>query len=235
MNQVDSDTFLYLQTVWIEIERALFAYFKSYTDSEGYKFVGRLPGSHRPMILRDLAERQISVDALILDETLRPLALIDFPGFVDGAVNLIQSHTSLKQKYLSIKGSLVLAVDTWSQDSIDRLKAADIDLLLIPWVHIVDLLVHHHITMDASVAQNPFADLPPETLKKIGDGLLAIIKPQLQTWLTNRIVRPIESEITRITVELHSSQGQLIRRAFTHLPDAIHFLHLAGDNYTELW
>lgn len=234
---------LLYRMVWAEIERALFSHLTSFVEYEGGKYVGRKTTKSRAMVMTDPDGQNYRVDGVILDESLRPLALVETPGFVENAIQVCEAHQAIKQKHTGIKKSLVVAVDSWSEQSVTRFRSCGISLIQIPLQHIRFVLAQYNIEFDQrdqgdnvqTISRNRLAELSLEEKNQIGHDLIAPIESEIKTLLAECFTDFDTPAITRIRIELESNQGEVTTREFTHLPEAVYFLHFAEANNHELW
>lgn len=231
------------QMIWHEVERALFSHLGSFVEKTGCKFVGGRAAKSRSIVMTDLREQSYEVDAIVVDDTLRPLALIETPGFTDKTVQLCQAHQAIKQKYSSIKKSLVIAVDNWNEESVKYLQSCNIDLVQIPLRQIRLLLAQYNIELDEithesierNIPINRFASLSEAEKQQIGQNLISPIKSEIENILAECFADLEMPSVARIRIELESAHGEITTREFTHLPEAIYFLQYADANTRELW
>lgn len=229
--------------IWNEIERALFSHLASFAEEMGCKFVGRRTAKSRSIVMTDLREQSYEVDAIVVDDTLRPLALIEAPGFIDKAIQVCEAHQAIKQKYGSIKKSLMVTVDNGSEESVKRLQSCDIDLVQIPLQQIQVLLAPYgiefnemaHESTGQSISISRFASLSEEEKQQIGQNLISPIKSAIDHLLAECFVDLDVPSVSRVRIELESDHGEITTREFTHLPEAIYFLQYADANTRELW
>lgn len=230
------------QMIWHEVERALFSHLGSFVEKTGCKFVGGRAAKSRSIVMTDLREQSYEVDAIVVDDTLRPLALIEAPGFIDKASQICEAHQAIKQKYGSIKKSLMVTVDNGSEESVKRLQNCDIDLVQIPLQQIQVLLAPYsiefnemaHESTGQSISINRFASLSEAEKQQIGQNLIAPIKSKIDHLLAECFADLEMPSVARIRIELESAHGEITTREFTHLPEAIYFLQYADANTREL-
>jgi hypothetical protein len=113
------------------------------------------------------------------------------------------------------------------------MKSHDINLFLIPFQKICDLLDKHGIQFNwdekdrktAVASWRRFSRLREADRSEIGVEMINLIKKDLKTLVLNILDDRIEREIEKVMIELHSNLGEVKEYEFLSVEKAIAFLN----------
>jgi hypothetical protein len=169
---------------------------------------------------------------------MQPLLLIEYKYIRykkhnrDKGSWLCTAHNAIRRRYNSIRSSIVILAGSWSGSSLAMMKSHDINLFIIPFDKITELLKTHKIKFDwgekdrdiAVESWTKYSKLSDKQKLKIAEEMIAEIKPDLETaiekTLDNKTIRKIE----RVTIEIHTNIGEVKRFEFEDTRAALDFL-----------
>jgi hypothetical protein len=226
----------------VEMEKALYAFLVNLTQNR-FHFVNRNPERPQKLLLYDRFGIPYNINAVIADESMRPLILIEVEFIRHNRHSLEKSspmctaHPALRRRYASIRSSIAVLAGSWSSSSIAMMKSHDLNVFLIPFSHICDLLAQHNINFDwdekdretALTAWARYAALTDEQKANIGVEMINSIKAELETLVLNILDDQADRQISKVEIELHSNLGEVRVYEFETILEAVEFL-----NSTEL-
>jgi hypothetical protein len=236
------------EAIGAEIEKALNAFLTKLVERHGHHFLSKSPiknkdGSQKKLLMYDKFGTAYNIDSVIANESMQPIILIESKYIRykkhnrDKGSWICTAHPALRRRYGSIRSSLAILAGNWSSSSLAMLKSHDINIFLIPFARICDLLADYGIDFDwdekdrikAIASWNKYDVLSDEERSKIGAEMVNIIKRDLRKLVLSILNDQAEREIDKVVIELHSSLGEVKEYEFTNVNDAVAFL-----NTTEL-
>lgn len=123
---------------------------------------------------------------------------------------------------------------SWSSSSLAMMRSFDINIFLIPFNRICDLLAQYNIDFNwgekdritAVKSWNKYAKLKAFQKTAIGTQMIDLVKDDLEAIIVSILDDTIERDVDRISIELHSNIGEVKIREFTTVQDAIDFLNM---------
>lgn len=211
-------------------------------------------GRHKKLLLYDNFGTAYNIDAVIANEAMQPLIVIEYKYIRykkhnrDKGSWLCTAHSSIRRRYASIRSSIAILAGNWSGSSLAMMQSHDINLFLIPFEKIVELLKEKDIDFDwgekdrttAVASWNKYSDLSPEEKLQIGKDMIDLIKPELEARINQILDDSITRSVDRVSVEVHTNIGEVKRFEFDSIQDALEFLEdfgfdelfESGDSFT---
>ena len=151
-------------------------------------------GRDTKLLLRDIAGNDFHIDAVIANERMQPLILIESKYIRykkhnrDKGSWICTAHYSLRRTFPSVRKSIAILAGSWSGSSKALMNSFDVNLFEVSFQHIVDTLKTYGIHFDwgekerdkAMSAWQRWESLSDEEYKEIGGKLLSAIEPQLR-------------------------------------------------------
>lgn len=234
------------EAVGAEMEKALNDFLTNLVESRGYHFLSKSPvknksGSHKKLLLYDKFGTAYNLDAVIANESMQPLILIESKYIRykkhnrDKGSWVCTAHPALRRRYDSIRSSIAVLAGNWSSTSLTMMKSFDINLFLIPFSRICDLLAKYKINFNwgekdretAKDAWKKYSVLTDSQQSEIGSEMVNVVKDELETLVLSILDDTLEREVSRITIELHSNLGEVKAYNFSTVEQAVAFLNTA--------
>ncbi|MBN1991976.1 MAG: hypothetical protein JW953_04685 [Anaerolineae bacterium] len=232
------------EAIGAEMEKALNIFLTDLVESQNFYFISKSPFKNRKKLLMyDKFGTAYNVDAVIANESMQPVILIESKYIRykkhnrDKGSWVCTAHPALRRRYASIRSSIAVLAGNWSSSSITMMKSHDINIFLIPFSRICDLLAQHDIDFDwdekdresAIVSWQRYLRLSNDQRANIGVEMVNDIKAELEMLVLNILDDTVERQISKVVLEFHSNLGEVQSYEFEAIPEAIDFL-----NQTEL-
>jgi len=199
-------------------------------------------GRPKKLLLYDNFGTAYNIDAVITNEEMKPLILIEYKYVRykkhnrDKGSWLCTAHGSIRRRYASIRSSIAILAGNWSGSSLAMIKSHDINLFLIPFEKIVKLLKIKGIDFDwgekdrttAINAWNTYSNLTSAEQLQIGRDMIKIIKPALEETINKILDNAIPRVVDRVSIEVHTNIGEIKRFEFKTIQKAMEFLEDFG-------
>lgn len=224
------------------METALNEYLKEHVQQFNCHLISKgrknKKGKETKLLLYDNYGTQYNIDSVIANEAMQPLIILESKYIRykkhnrDKGSWLCTAHNAVKRRYNSIRSSIAILAGNWSKSSIAMMKSQDINIFLIPFKTIVDLLAKHNIKFDwgekdrhiATEAWGRFCQLSEDEWKAIGIEMIQEIKTALEAAIERTLDNTAEREVTKVTVEVYTNIGEMKRFEFDTIKDALDFL-----------
>ncbi len=143
------------------------------------------------------------------------------------------AHPAVRRRYASIRSSIAVLAGNWSSSSIAMMQSYDINIFLIPFARICELLLFHGINFNwaekdrltAIDSWNRYILLSPSEKQNIGIEMVRTVEDELEQIILTTLDDSIEREIDRVLIELHSNIGEVKVHEFSSVSEAIDFLN----------
>ncbi len=226
------------------MEEALNAFLAETTQQLGYHFISRSPklnakGVPRKLLLHDKFGTAYNIDAVITNESMQPIVLVESKYIRykkhnrDKGSWICTAHPAIRRRYPSVRSSIAVLAGNWSSSSLAMMKSFNINLFLIPFQSICDVLSPHAIDFNweekdraaATQAWRRYTQLTPEQQSAIGTSMVNGIKAELYNRLYAILDDSLPRQIDHITLELHSNLGEVTAMEFGNLAEAVDYLN----------
>ncbi len=145
------------------------------------------------------------------------------------------AHPAIRRRYDSIRSSIAVLAGNWSSSSLAMMKSFDINIFLIPFTRICDLLAKYGIEFDwnekdrvtAIGAWEKYIKLTDRQKSKIGLEMVNAIKDELEKLVLIILDDTVERKIDHVMIELHSNLGEVKTYEFPSIANALDFLNTA--------
>lgn len=236
------------EAIGAEMEKALNAFLENLSDSAGCHFIskglGEGPkGRPKKLLMFDQFGTAYNIDSVIANQSMQPLILIESKYIRykkhnrDKGSWLCTAHPAVRRRYASIRSSIAILAGNWSSSSLAMMKSFDINIFLIPFQRICDLLAEYKIEFDwdekdrvtAIDSWNTYTRLSASKKTSIGTQMIDLVKRDLENTVLRILDDSIEREIDKVSIELHSNIGEVKTYQFPTIQAAVDFL-----NFEEL-
>jgi hypothetical protein len=192
----------------------------------------------KKLLLYDEVGTAYNIDAVVANESFQPLILIEYKYIRykkhnrDKGSWICYAHNSLRRQYSSVRSSIAILAGNWSLTSLAMMRSRDVNVFLIPFSLIVDLLAEFNIRFDWGEKERDIAIeswLKYEALAKrdkiqIAERMIKNVKVPLQEMIARTLDDTIERVADKVAVEVHTNIGELRRFDFTSIDEALSFL-----------
>jgi hypothetical protein len=233
------------EAIGLEMEKALNDFLTNLVEKRGYHFLSKSPvqnkdGKQKKLFMYDKFGTAYNIDAVIANESLQPIILIESKYIRytkhnrDKASWVCTAHPAIRRRYESIRSSIAVLAGSWSSSSMTMMKTFDINLFLINFRSICDLLANQNIAFDwdekdrlkAIDAWNKYSALTSVQKSQIGVQMINIIKSELEILVLSILDDTLEREIDSVMIELHSNLGEVKAYEFSSIEKAVEFLNI---------
>lgn len=234
------------EAIGADMEKALNAFLTDLVESRGYHFLSKSPvtnknGTQKKLLMYDKFGTAYNIDAVIANESMQPMILIESKYIRykkhnrDKGSWVCTAHPAIRRRYQSVRSSIAVLAGNWSSSSLAMMRSFDINIFLIPFKRICDLLAKYEVDFDwdekdrvtALDAWNKYSDLTDTQKSRIGIEMVNAIKDELKKLVLSILDDTAEREIESVTIELHSNLGEVKVYEFSSIEKAVEFLNTA--------
>lgn len=199
-------------------------------------------GKNKKLLLRDQYGTDYNIDAVIANESLQPLIIIEYKYIRykkhnrDKGSWVCTAHNAIRRHYTSIRSSFAILAGNWSGSSVTMMKSHGVNIFMIPFSVISQLLARHEINFDwgekdratALSAWNTYSQLTEEQKMAIGEEMIQTISGELESAINNILDDTLDRELEDIVIEIHTNLGEVKVFKFKTPEEAIEFLEDFG-------
>ncbi len=234
------------EAIGAEMEEALNVFLTELVERHGHHFLSKSPnknkdGAQKKLLMYDKFGTAYNIDAVIANESMQPIILIESKYIRykkhnrDKGSWICTAHPAIRRRYESIRSSIAVLGGNWSSSSLAMMRSFDINIFLIPFKRICDLLATHGIDFDwdekdrvtAIDSWDRYSALSDAQKSDIGVEMVNVIKNELEKLVLSILDDTIERQIERVMIELHSNLGEVKTYEFPTITQAIDFLNTA--------
>ena len=123
-------------------------------------------GKHTKLLLFDNFGTNYNIDSVITNESMQPLILVEYKYIRykkhnrDKGSWLCTAHNAVRRRYNSVRSSIAILAGSWSGTSLAMMKSHDINLFVIPFQKITELLKVYDIKFDWGEKERDVAGYP---------------------------------------------------------------------------
>lgn len=196
------------------------------------------------LLMSDNSGNEYDIDGIITNESLQPLILFESKYIRykkhnrDKGSWICHSHSSVRQRYHSIRSSIAILAGNWSAPSIAMMKSNDINLFITPFEYICKVLIQYGVDFNweekdkekAKAAWYQYNTLSDDEKDRIGEILFEYVEDDVLDLIGKILDNKTEREVEKVIVELVSNLGEYKIYEFDDVKEALDFL---GDEYLE--
>lgn len=195
-------------------------------------------GKEKKLLLYDKHGTGYNIDAVITDEEMKPLIMIEYKYIRykkhnrDKGSWVCTAHSAVRRRYTSIRSSIAILAGNWSRTSLTMLTSHDINVFLIPFDRITALLARHKIVFDwdekdrntAIASWGTYEKLTEEERLAIAEEMIELIKADLEKAILLTLDDTVVRDVKKIVIEVHTNLGEVLTFEFTSPQEAVDFL-----------
>lgn len=199
----------------------------------------------KKLILSDAYGNEYNVDALIANNRLQPLVLIESKYIRykkhnrDKASWICTAHTKLRERYSTLRCSIAILMGSWSRPSKQLLSSFDVKWVEITFENICNTLREYGIEFSwqekdrekAQTARESFQALSDEQKHQIAEALIQPVKLVLQQTLEAALDESTPRALRSVTLLLHTNKGETFMRQFDTLEAATEYLQAFDEQH----
>ena len=236
------------EAIGSSMEDALKKLLNEIADKYGYHYltsgVRKTKSGKRPkkLLMSDKSGNEYDIDGVLANQSMKPLIIFESKYIRykkhnrDKGSWICHAHSAIRRRYHSIRSSIAILAGNWSGPSQAMIRSNNINLFLIPFNHICEVLSELGIDFDweekdrdkAIRAWGNFNKLNSEQKKSIGIKMIDPIKDNLVILIENILDDTVEREVDKVFVELISNLGEVKVYEFESISDALDFLQDDG-------
>ena len=196
----------------------------------------------KQLLMSDKSGNEYNIDGVLANQSMKPLIIFESKYIRykkhnrDKGSWICHAHSAIRRRYHSIRSSIAILAGNWSGPSQAMMSSNNINLFLIPFNHICEVLSELGIDFDweekdrnkAIRAWENFNKLDSEQKKSIGIKMIDPIKDNLVILIENILDDTVEREVDKVLVELISNLGEVKVYEFESISDALDFLQDDG-------
>ena len=228
------------EAIGAHLENALNAFLYHLCKELGYHFISTsVIEGRRKLLLYDNFGTAFNIDVVIANESMQPIILIESKYIRykkhnrDQGSWLCTAHPAIRRRYRSIRSSIAVLAGNWSSSSLAMMKSFDINIFLIPFERICELLAQHGIVFDwdekdslsAKEAWQYYTQLTDSQQKMIGAEMVALVQEDVKSLILRILDDSVTRAIAKVTIELHSNLGEVKIHEFNSVIEAVEFLN----------
>ncbi len=195
-------------------------------------------GKEKKLLLYDKHGTGYNIDAVITDEDMKPLILVEYKYIRykkhnrDKGSWVCTAHSAVRRRYTSIRSSIAILAGNWSKTSLTMMVSHDINIFLIPFDRITELLAKHGIVFDwdekdrntAVSSWGAYEALSEDERLRIAEEMILIIKDDLKRAILQTLDDTVMREVKKIVIEIHTNLGEVLTFEFSDAEEAVKFL-----------
>ena len=196
----------------------------------------------KKLLMSDRYGNEYDIDGVLANQSMKPLIIFESKYIRykkhnrDKGSWICHAHSAIRRRYHSIRSSIAILAGNWSGPSQAMMRSNNINLFLIPFDYICEVLSELDIDFDweekdrdkAIRAWKNFNKLNNEQQKSIGVKMIDLIKDNLVILIENILDDTVEREVDKVLVELISNLGEVKVYEFESISDALDFLQDDG-------
>lgn len=192
----------------------------------------------KKLLMSDNYGNEYDIDGILANENMQPLILFESKYIRykkhnrDKGSWICTAHSAVRRRYHSIRSSIAILAGNWSSSSQAMMRSNDINLFLIPFDFLCELLDEVGIDFNwgekekekAIAAWHKYNTLSEDEINNIGREMVASIEDNLVPLIQNILDESIERRVEKIVVEIVSNLGEVKVFEFNSVESALDFL-----------
>lgn len=231
------------EAIGAEMEKALNTFLGKLVESVGFYFISKgiksKTGRYKKLLMFDSFGTAYNIDSVIANQAMQPIILFESKYIRYKKHNrdkeswLCTAHPAIRRRYASIRSSIAVLAGNWSSSSLAMMRSYDINIFLIPFERICELLFFHGINFNwaekdrvtAINSWNKYKSLSLSEKGNIGIEMVQLVEDELQKIILTTLDDSVERQVDRVLIELHSNIGEVKIHEFSSVSEAIDFLN----------
>jgi len=192
----------------------------------------------KKLLMSDNYGNEYDIDGCLANEKMQPLILFESKYIRykkhnrDKGSWICTAHSAIRRHYHSIRSSIAILAGSWSLSSLAMMRSNDINLFIIPFDFICQLLAEVGIDFNweekdqnkARDAWYQYNELSDDQKSEVGRKMIAFIEDKLIPLIANVLDESIERTIEKVVLELVSNLGEIKVFEFDDINSALEFL-----------
>lgn len=226
------------------MESALHQLLRPIAESMGCIYISTGPvdprtGKTKKLLLTDKDGNQYDVDSVIINNRFQPLLLVEAKYIRykkhnrDKASWVCTAHTKLRQRFATVRKSIVILMGNWSTPSKRLLRSFEVEVFEIPFEEIKTVLAKYGLVFSweekdraqAMASWLRYNELTEEQKSAISKELLAGIENDLRTSLRTALDESVPRSIASVSLTIRSNWGETFIYHFDNLEQALAFMN----------
>lgn len=201
----------------------------------------------KKLLMFDQYGNEYDIDGVLANESMQPLILFESKYIRykkhnrDKGSWICTAHSAVRRRYESIRSSIAVLAGNWSFSSQTMMRSNDINLFLIPFNYICEILAEFEIDYNwdekdkekAKRAWYNFNELTSEEKALIGDKIIGYIKNNLVELIHQILDDSMTRVVEKVLVEVVSNLGEVKIYEFKSIEETLDFLQ--SDQLTKLF
>ncbi len=201
----------------------------------------------KKLLMSDNYGNEYDIDGVIANDHMQPLIIFESKYIRykkhnrDKGSWICTAHSAVRRRYHSIRSSIAVLAGSWSLSSQTMMTSNDINLFLIPFNLICELLAEFEIDFNwgekekekSKTAWHKYNDLSDDEKLSIGKKMIEPIEENLISLIEKILDDSVERSIEKIVVEIVSNLGEVKVFDFDNVQDALNFI--GQDELKELF
>jgi len=192
----------------------------------------------KKLLMSDNYANEYNIDGVLANDAMQPLIIFESKYIRykkhnrDKGSWICTAHSAVRRRYHSIRSSIAVLAGSWSGSSRTMMQSNDINLFLIPFENICEILLTLGVDFQwaekdkkkATEAWLAWNQLSEPEKSSVGRQMIEVIKEPLKELIEKILDDSIEREIEKVVVEITSNIGELKVFEFDTVEEAIEFL-----------
>lgn len=193
----------------------------------------------KKLLMSDNYGNEYNIDGVLANEALQPIIIFESKYIRykkhnrDKGSWICTAHSAVRRRYHSIRSSIAILAGSWSGSSQAMMTSNDINLFLIPFNYICEILNDYNIDFrweekdkeKSKEAWYAFNQLSYDQKQYIGIRMVELVKDNLISLIKKTLDDSVNREVEKVLVELVSNLGEVKVYEFKTVNDALDFLN----------
>ena len=193
----------------------------------------------KKLLMADNYGNEYDIDGVLANEAMQPIIIFESKYIRykkhnrDKGSWICTAHSAVRRRYHSIRSSIAILAGSWSQSSQAMMTSNDINLFLIPFEYICEILLKYDVVFQwgekekdkATLAWHTYSELEQYQKEEIGELMASYVEEPLTKLITKILDDTIDRTVEKVLVELVSNLGEVKIYEFSNVDEAIEFLN----------
>ena len=192
----------------------------------------------KKLLMSDNHGNEYDIDGVMANEAMQPLIIFKSKYIRykkhnrDKGSWICTAHCAVRRRYHSIRSSIAVLAGSWSGSSQAMMRSNDINLFLVPFEYICEILHELNVEFDWDEKDKEksqrtwfkFNKLNNDEKASVGKQMVARIEDKLTALIEKVLDDQTEREVAKVVVELISNLGEVKLYEFDCVNKALEFL-----------
>lgn len=201
------------------------------------------------LLVQDKWKNKFNLDMVITDSKNQPIIILESKylrykkHMRDKGSWICTAHSNLRKTFPTIRSSIAILVGDWTEGAKNLMHSANITYLLIPFSHLVSVLLKYGIDFawnekdrrKAELAWEQFCKLTPKQKENLQKELVKVIEADLQRLIESILNETKLEKIKSVELTISGTTGATYVFDFNNAEDLISFCKTSDfSNLTNL-